>query len=58
MSATELRTYGSALLAASYVCAFSMWRYSDTYYGRADVKSAMSDLSAKAKAHVKTSCRQ
>jgi hypothetical protein len=58
MSATELRSYGSALLAESYVCAFSMWRYSGTYYNRADVKSAMSDLSAKARNHTKTPCRQ
>ena len=58
MSAAELRKYGSALLSQSYVCAFSMWRYSDSYYSRADVKSAMADLSAQAKTHAKTSCRQ
>ena len=58
MSAAEIRAYGTALLAQSHVCAFSMWRYSATYYNRADVKSAMADLSAKAKSHVKTSCRQ
>jgi hypothetical protein len=58
MSAAELRKYGSALLSPSYVCAFSMWRYSASYYGRADVKSAMADLSAKAKSHARTSCRQ
>ena len=58
MSAAELRKYGSALLSQSYMCAFSMWRYSSTYYNRADVKSAMADLSATAKSHAKTSCRQ
>jgi hypothetical protein len=58
MSAAELRSYGNALLGDSYVCAFSMWRYSDSYYNRADVKSAMAELSAKAKSHAKTSCRQ
>lgn len=58
MSAAELREYGSALLAQSYVCAFSMWRYDATYYNRADVKSALADLSAKARSHAKTSCRQ
>ena len=58
MSAAELRNYGSALLSQSHVCAFSMWRYSASYYGRADVKSAMADLSAKAKSHARTSCRQ
>jgi len=58
MSAAELRKYGSALLAQGYVCAFSMWRYGSTYYSRADVKSAMADLSAKARSHARTSCRQ
>jgi hypothetical protein len=58
MSAAELRKYGSALLSQSYMCAFSMWRYSSTYYNRTDVKSAMADLSAMARSHAKTSCRQ
>jgi len=58
MSAAELKRYGSALLAQSYICAFSMWRYSDSYYGRADVKSAMAELSTKARNHARTSCRQ
>jgi hypothetical protein len=58
MSASELRTYGTALLNQTYTCAFYNWMYSSTYYGRSDIKSAMGDLSAKARAHVKTSCRQ
>ena len=58
MSASELRTYGTALLNQSYTCAFYSWMYSSTYYGRSDIKSAMADLSAKARAHTKTSCRQ
>jgi hypothetical protein len=58
MSASELRTYGTALLNNSYSCGFMMWEYNSTYYGRSDIKTAMADLSTKAKAHVKTSCRQ
>jgi hypothetical protein len=58
MSAAELKKYGTALLAQSYICAFSMWRYDATYYGRSDVKTAMSGLSAKASSHARTSCRQ
>jgi hypothetical protein len=58
MSAAELKQYGTGLLSQSYVCAFSMWRYSSTYYNRTDVKSAMGALSQLAKSHVKTSCRQ
>jgi hypothetical protein len=58
MSAAELNRYGSALLAQTYVCAFSMWRYSAAYYDRADVKQVMAALSAKARNHARTSCRQ
>jgi hypothetical protein len=58
MSASELRTYGSALLAQSYICAFGMWRYDGTYYGRSDVKTVMAELSTKARNHAKTSCKQ
>ena len=58
MSASELRSYGSAILAQSHVCAFFMWRYLSSYYDRADIKSAMSELSVKARNHVRTSCRQ
>ena len=58
MSAAELREYGNALLNQSYVCAFSMWRYDAAYFNRADIKSALAELSAKARAHAKTSCRQ
>jgi hypothetical protein len=58
MSATELRTYGSALLSQSHTCGFYNWMHNATYFGRTDIKSAMADLSYKARVHVKTSCRQ
>jgi hypothetical protein len=58
MSAAEVKTYGNALLGQSYVCAFSMWRYDATYYNRTDIKNALADLSAKARSHVKTACKQ
>jgi len=58
MSASELRSYGSALLSQSYVCGFAMWKYTSAYYDRPDIKSAMAELSTKAKNHAKTSCRQ
>jgi hypothetical protein len=58
MTASELKTYGSAILAQSYICGFSMWKYTATYYGRTDIKAAMTELSNKARAHAKTSCRQ
>jgi len=58
MSAAELKQYGTGLLSQSYVCAFSMWRYIDVYYNRADVKTAMGTLSQLAKSHARKSCRQ
>ena len=58
MSASELRSYGTALLNQSYTCGFYQWMHNSTYFGRSDIKSAMSELSTKARAHVKTSCKQ
>ncbi len=58
MSASELRTYGTAMLAQSYACGFAMWKYSSAYYSRSDVKSALATLATQAKNHTKTSCRQ
>jgi hypothetical protein len=58
MSASEIRSYGSAMLNQSYSCAFFMWMSDATYYGRSTIKSAMADMSLKARSHAKTSCRQ
>jgi hypothetical protein len=61
MSAAELRAYGTALLNQTYACGWFNWSYlytGSTYFARSDIKSAMTDLSNKAKTHVKTSCRQ
>ena len=58
MSASEIRSYGGAMLGQSHACAFFNWTHDVQYYGRSDIKSAMADLSAKARAHAKTSCRQ
>jgi hypothetical protein len=58
MSASQLRTWGSAMLSQSYPCGFLMWRYDSTYLGRADIASVTRDLAAKARTHLKTSCQQ
>jgi hypothetical protein len=59
MSATEVRTYSTALLNQSYACGFYNWEYDmPSYYARTDIKSAMAAMSSMARAHVKTSCRQ
>ena len=56
MSATQLRTWGSTLLAEPYACGMFNWRYDAVYNGRTDIRSAMSDLALKTKAHVRTTC--
>ncbi len=58
MSPSEIRSYGSAMLNQSYSCAFFMWMYDGSYYGRSTIESAMADMSLKARSHQKTSCRQ
>jgi hypothetical protein len=58
MSASEIRNYGSAMLGQSLACGFFNWTHDPEYYGRSDIRSAMADVSAKARSHVKTSCRQ
>ncbi len=58
MSASEIRSYGKAMLSESHACAFFNWQHDLEYYGRSDIKSAMADVSAQAKSHVKTSCKQ
>ena len=61
MSAAEIRTYGTALLNQSYACGFYNWTYQyhgPEYYNRSDIKSALTELSKKAKLHARTSCRQ
>ena len=61
MSASEVKSYGTTLLNQSYACGFYNWSYTatgPTYFARSDIKTAMADLSTKAKAHVKTSCKQ
>jgi hypothetical protein len=57
MGPRELRDWGSVLLAHPYICAFVMWKYDSRYLGRSDVKSAMANLSQKARNHPSRSCR-
>jgi hypothetical protein len=56
MTANQVETAGSALLADSYPCAFISWQYDERYLSRSDIKTAMSHLSQKAAAHVDRSC--
>ena len=58
MSATEIRNYGSAMLSVGEACAFFNWTWDDDFYSRSDIKNAMADVSALARKHARTSCRQ
>ena len=61
MSPTEIRSYGTALLNQSYVCGFISWTYlymGASYFQRPAINTALTELSNKAKSHIKTSCRQ
>jgi hypothetical protein len=58
MSASEIQKYGYAMLSTSYACAFFNWQHDTDYFDRSTIRSAMADVSSKAKAHAKTSCRQ
>jgi hypothetical protein len=58
MSASELRSYGGAMLGQGLACGFFNWTHNVSYYGRSDIKNAMAELSAKARGHARTSCKQ
>ena len=57
MNATEVQTYGSALLSSSYPCAFISWQYNSTYLSSSSIKSAMDVLRNKAQNRAAKTCR-
>ena len=57
MTASELESWGSALLSSSYPCAFINWEYNGDYYSSSSVRSAMSSLRKKAENRSTKSCR-
>ncbi len=57
MSASQLRSWGGALVSDPMACGFLNWKYSASYYNRSDIKSAMAYLASKAKSRSKKSCR-
>jgi hypothetical protein len=58
LTASQIKSLGSALLGSSYACAFISWKYDAAYFSRSDIKSALELLSRKAKRHAPTSCSQ
>jgi hypothetical protein len=57
MSASQVKTYGTALLSSSYPCAFLSWQYNSTYLSTTSMKDAMTALRYKAQNRVAKSCR-
>jgi hypothetical protein len=57
MNASELKTYGSALLSSSYPCAFLSWKYSSDYLSSSSIRDAMKYLRNKAQSRGYKSCR-
>jgi hypothetical protein len=57
MSASQLESWGSALVAHSRVCGLVLSRYDEGYFGRSDVKTAVAALRDEARARAATSCR-
>ncbi|HEY7614516.1 MAG TPA: hypothetical protein VH764_16060 [Gemmatimonadales bacterium] len=56
MTASQLRTWGNALLDEPYGCAFFMFRFNPDYFARSDIQEAVADLSAKARRRENRSC--
>jgi hypothetical protein len=57
MTASQIKTFGSILATTSSACAFYGWKYSSSYFGRSDIKSALATVASKAKNRSRTSCR-
>jgi hypothetical protein len=57
MSASEVESFGSALLSSSYPCAFISWQYRSSHLSSNDMKSAMDALRRKAESRPSKSCR-
>ena len=58
MTADELRAWGAKWLAEPGMCAFLLWEYSDPYFSRPEIKAAVTDLAAQARAYPKRSCKK
>ena len=57
MSASDVASWGSALLSSSYPCAFISWHWESDYLGTSSMRSAMNVLREKAQNRGARSCR-
>ena len=58
MTASQLRTWGGALMDQPYACAFFMFRFNPDYFAREDIKEAVAELSQKAQRLENRTCRR
>jgi hypothetical protein len=57
MTASQIKSWGGALLSSSYPCAFISWTYNSTYLSTSSMKDAMSYLRSKAQSRGFKTCR-
>lgn len=57
MTASQVKSWGGALLANSYPCAFISWTYNSTYLSTTSMKDAMSYLRSRAQSRSFKNCR-
>lgn len=57
MTASQVKTWGSALLNSSYPCAFISWSYNSTYLSSSGIKDAMRYLRSKAQNRSFKTCK-
>jgi hypothetical protein len=58
MNASQVRTWGNALLDQPYVCAFFMFRYPSAYFDRPEIREAMVELGENAASLPNVPCRR
>ena len=58
MTASQVRSWGSALLDEPNVCAFMSWKYGKAYFERDDVSQALAELGRKASDLPKRPCHR
>lgn len=57
MTASQVKSWGGALLSNTYVCAFVSWTYNSNYLSTSSMKDAMKALRNKAQSRSTKSCR-
>lgn len=57
MTASQVKSWGSALLSSSYPCAFLSWKYDERFLSRPGMRSAMKTLREKAEGRPRKGCK-